>query len=88
MTVIELAQNILIFGDFTLLFTAILAMVYMMVAGGVVKGIYGSAFFTLLLIIFGYYINTTYNFTQDLFTLVILELLLIILAVLSIQKIS
>lgn len=79
-------SQIFIFGDFTLLFTSIIAFCYMMMSGGFLKGLYGGMFFNLLMIMLGYWLNTAYDFTQNLLVLVIFEMLMVILWVMSIRK--
>lgn len=79
-------KGVLIFGEMTPFFISLVALLYMVSKGGVLKGLYGSLGFNLIIIIITYWLNSTYNLNLDLFTLVLMELFLIIIWVFSLLK--
>jgi hypothetical protein len=79
-------SNLLIFGNFTPLFFSIIATVYIMNVGGVLKGLFSGILVNLMIIAVTYFINSYWGYQLDLLSLVVLEIFLAVTWVLSLSK--
>jgi len=76
----------LIFWEFTPLFFSLVAIAYIMTVGGILKGLYAGLLTNLLIIILTYWLNTAFNLSLDLMSLVVVEIVLAVAWVLSLSK--
>lgn len=77
---------LLIFGNLTPLFFAIVAFAYLITTGGIVKAVLAQNIVNIMIIILSLYINNTFSYQLDIQTLIIFEFLNFIITIFILQK--